>query len=373
MSALLKELLSDDRATLAQVLDVINVGVDPMYEDGNVLLDALRKFGYKTLGWYDARSSVRFLEKRTRAMKMANVILYRREYHGDSQSGSIMSHRDGRLNKAHSVAHLYILRTCLVRDWADLALKIVQNVSFPIGILLDAIDADHALVRKTLTDYRQVENTAYVRVLRGLPCILDEKDVAVLDAFITLKIAVEESSITETAAALWSSRDPFDYVMVGEYSHEWEMMISYVMKKGLAQQFNSGTLSRGNALQRMYSNIGLFKETAWPALQESLKSIAREKGMMTEEAIGKVVSDVDLKRVHDLSKYQKVLLGRLEAAYMTAKLGDSFDTEEEVSRPVEVLESVEVPQLDNEDDTDSVAAVKDKAIEAVKRRYAHWV
>ena len=134
---------------------------------------------------------------------MANAVINRYVDHEDLKSVSEIIIKDGREDKKHSVAYLYIMRMALVNNWRELALVMARRVSFHIGTLLDAIDADYGRIKKTLSsNYREVDKTAYAAVLEYLGHALEGRDKAVLSAFISLKAAIQTDSIPETAAVL---------------------------------------------------------------------------------------------------------------------------------------------------------------------------
>ena len=129
MSESLRKLLQSDGATLDQVLTIISAGVDPLYENGDTVVEALEKFGVKTLkAWYNEETSITFLASRVRARKMADAVISRWEHHQEIKSVEVMITRDGRENKKHSTAYLYILRTALVRNWRELALVMAESI-----------------------------------------------------------------------------------------------------------------------------------------------------------------------------------------------------------------------------------------------------
>ena len=195
-----------------------------------------------------------------------------------------------------------------------------------------------------------------------------------LSAFISLKVAVEEDSIVGTAAVLLASRDAYDYVLVGDYSMLWGPMLGRMMDDNLRRDIAAReTIGNNNDTNftDMYDNIGLWKESSWEALGDSLVYVALSRGM-SQEDVKEAISNTDLKRVRFLAPYQKDLIGKLTEVYEkeTADKED-FDSKTDVQRLVRSLQEV-TSSLKDEDDAEDVEEVVKRVINAVKTRYAHW-
>jgi len=340
---------------------------------GDVTL-ALERRGVEALReWYNPESSKAFLDSRQRARKMADAILARYERRdGELECLEEMIAEDGREDKGHSVAYLYLLRTALIRNWSRLALLMVQRIPYDVGTLLDAIDLDYEQIRETLDS--EEEGNAYVDVLRYLSRTLTGSDQKALAAFITLKVSVEcqhcRASIVETAAALMVSQNPHDYLLVRDYTGRSGVMLRVMMEASLERDIAPGGRDNDLVLGEMYDNIGLFARDEWEALQERLLFVARSRGM-SQEDVDAALARTDLERVHYLAPYREALLEDLAVVYSEETEGD-FDTEADVDRLVEALKSVSSPRLEDEDDRYDVEMVRRRVIGAVRFRYAHW-
>ena len=266
--------------------------------------------------------------------------------------------QDGREDKAHSCAYLYILRTALVRNCPEMALVMITEVRYPIGTLLDAIDLDYPRIRQTFPlDYRDIASTAYVTVLRALSHTLTSEDALALAAFISLKIAAEEASVVETAAALAASRDPGDYALAGQYSYEWEEMLIDVMKNSLRDDVSM--------LREIYRNIGLFRAQQWTSLLVALGTIAVDAGMQGED-VEAAMAGIDFGRIYNVSVLQRSLLDEMNEVYMHAKK----DTTEDIALLLDALRAVKAPKTDAMY-TEEVEVVRDRVIAAIRQRYTH--
>ena len=369
MSALLTQVLGDSTATLDQVLAVMQEGIDPLYANGDTVSLALEKFGLETLReWYNSASSTVFLAGRNRARKLVNAALARYElYNEETECLEEIIENDGREDKEHSIAYLYLIRTALVRNWSRLALLMVQRIPYNVGTFLDAIDLDYEQIRGTLES--DTEDNAYITVLQHLIRTLTGNARNTLTAFITLKV-FEGDSIVSVAAALLVSQNPHDYLLASDYTGRWGAMLAVMMEASLQRDIAPENRDNDLTLSEMYDNIGRFDRSEWETLQESFRSIARAQGMSQEE-IDSALAQVDLERVHYLAPYREALLEDLLTVYTDEKV-DDFNTEADVDRLVEALKAVKLPQMEDEGDRYDVETIRRKVIGVIRSRYAHW-
>ena len=159
-------------------------------------------------------------------------------------------------------------------------------------------------------------------------------------------------------------------MLVGDYSIRWGDMLGKMMEANLRRDIYPGGDANVVIFEEMYNNIGLWEESDWVALGESLKSVALSKGM-TQAEIDEAISNTDLKRVRFLAPEQESLLNKMREEHEeVVSEEEDFKTKGDVQRLVRHLR-VE-SSLEDENDAEDAEGIVDYVIKAAKTRYAHW-
>ena len=184
-------------------------------------IEDLRARGVESLDWYTPESSADFLSSIEQAREVAEALLWRWEQHHETSSLRGIIAQDHRTNRGRSAMYLYLLRTALVNNYMEIAVILSDVVD--TGILLDSVDADYDAIEATIPQYpASTAKNAYATMLLHLANSPDDAVGALLAAFITLKISLDDDvSVQGAAVALSASRDYNDYTLVGDYTRVW--------------------------------------------------------------------------------------------------------------------------------------------------------
>lgn len=287
MSLELEALLTNDTATLEDVLAVMKKGIDIYYKDGAVVADAYLKYGPDTLVWYTTETADAFLEMFNRAWSLVGVVANNltATRTGSTFSVKQITDKDTRKNKENSVAYVRAFRTGFVRDSLWVVDDMMTNVYFDLGLLFDAIDIDfpafiqHVVSKDKGKDYELLVSSAYTRAVEAMRTRAD----GAVDGFANLQVlrSTDKWSLVASLLALVSSDDEYTgWDFIESYDDVYDEVM-WVMKTKLTNKDlkpdNQEDLD--TMYVHLYTTCYYFSESKREQAMNALRTLGKEAGV----------------------------------------------------------------------------------------------
>lgn len=360
MSLRIKQLLEQSSTNLTDIqLAMEDIDFDPYFDDGDVVIEAVLQFGHLTLmtdeqpytGWYTVETASEFLVDGMRARKLAAAAIYRYEQYADTDTAYTIMQQDGRPNKEHSSAWLYLFRVAVTKNYAKLVEAVLDAIAIPVDLLADVVDIDFDITKNNLPATHKLSSSAYVVALERMQR-MRSKDLYLVSSFVSLQVltAIDAASVM---SALLASGDEDDFVFV---SSEFAHVVPSMMKRKLAQ---ATIMTLDYLLGALYALTGILPESTRLSVRGDLISLAKKKGM-TNDDVARTLEEA----AYDTKKYEANRDAINTSTENIARVVSSHglvNNSEEANVLIAAVEALGVPYVD----------VKKSIVECLKSRYRH--